>query len=184
MAAPLARPARPFTYADLEEMPDDGYRREIIGGSLVVSPAPIGRHQRVSGSLFALLRAAETADSMVLSAPYDWRLPDGGSVEPDIVVIQRVDFDPDGPLASSHVPMLVAEVLSPSNQDQDRSVKRHLYESLGVPAYWMVDPQGPSLIALRLRRGRYQPEAEVAGAEALVTDWPFSVRVVPAGLGR
>jgi hypothetical protein len=32
--------SRPFTVADLEEMPDDGRRYELIDGELLVSPAP------------------------------------------------------------------------------------------------------------------------------------------------
>lgn len=35
----------PFTWADLANEPDDGLRREIVGGTLIVNPAPVGRHQ-------------------------------------------------------------------------------------------------------------------------------------------
>jgi Uma2 family endonuclease len=176
MAVEFAHPARPFTYADLDGMPDDGYRREIIGGTLIVTPAPNGGHQRVSGSLLAALRAAETADAMALCAPYDWKLPDGGSVEPDLLVIRRHDFDPAGPLPSSAVPLLVVEVLSPSNRALDRAVKRELYERLGVPAYWIVDPDEPSLLALRLEVGRYTTEAHVRDG-VFHTGWPFPLDV-------
>jgi Uma2 family endonuclease len=51
MVVEMAHPARAFTYEDLADMPDDGYRREIIGGSLIVTPAPTGGHQRVTGKL-------------------------------------------------------------------------------------------------------------------------------------
>ena len=80
----MTRPARPFTYEDLDGMPDDGYRREIIGGSLIVTPAPGGAQQRIVLNLGALLRAAETGGTMAMVAPYDWKLPDGGSVQPDV----------------------------------------------------------------------------------------------------
>lgn len=184
MVTAISRPARPFTYTDLEEMPDDGYRREIIGGSLVVSPAPAGGHQLALIALAVLLRAAQTPGTMALVAPYDWKLPSGDCVEPDLVVIRRPDFDADGPLGAGAVPLLVVEILSPSNADQDRLLKRALYESLGVPAYWLVDPRVPSTLALRLRGGHYQTEGEVAGDEVLVTDWPFPIQVVPADLTR
>jgi Uma2 family endonuclease len=181
MAVEFAHPARPFTYADLEEMPDDGYRREIIGGTLIVTPAPTGGHQRVSGNLFAVLHAAEPADAMVLSAPYDWKLPDGGSVEPDLVVIRRDDFDPAGPLPASATPLLVVEVLSRSNGSFDLAVKRELYERLGVPAYWIVDPDVPSLLALRLEAGSYTAEAQVR-AGLFRTTWPFPLEVQVSAL--
>ncbi len=50
--------ARPFTVDDLEGMPDDGNRYELIDGTLIVSPAPGRRHQTVVGELFVALRAA------------------------------------------------------------------------------------------------------------------------------
>lgn len=36
---------RPLTVQDLEEMPDDGHRYELIDGTLIVSPAPGWPHQ-------------------------------------------------------------------------------------------------------------------------------------------
>ena len=36
-----------FTRADLDAMPDDGRRYELLDGSIIVSPAPGKRHQRV-----------------------------------------------------------------------------------------------------------------------------------------
>ncbi|MDQ2727841.1 MAG: Uma2 family endonuclease [Actinomycetota bacterium] len=182
MAVEMTQQAVPFTYDDLEGMPDDGYRREIIGGSLIVTPSPAGGHQRVTGNLFALLRASETADSMAMVAPYDWKLPDGGSVVPDVMVIRREDFDRDGPLPISAAPLLVVEVLSPSNVAQDRALKRDLYQRLGVPAYWIVEPSVPSLLALRLVEGRY--EVEFDGSGTFRTDWPFLLDVDLAELAR
>ena len=38
--------ARPLTYADLAAMPDDGYRRELVDGVLLMSPGPNLDHQR------------------------------------------------------------------------------------------------------------------------------------------
>ncbi|MHB8296884.1 MAG: Uma2 family endonuclease, partial [Acidimicrobiales bacterium] len=125
---------------------------------------------------------AETPGTMVLPAPCDWRLPDGGSVEPDLMVVRRGDFDPDGPVPATAVPVLVVEVVSPSSEVQDRTVKRELYERLGVPAYWIVDPKVLVLEALRLVGSGYEAEAEVSGEGVFVTDWPFPVRVVPARL--
>lgn len=184
MATVTTHPSRAFTYDDLKGMPKDGYQREIIGGSLIVSAAPFGRHQRVATRLIATLVAVETPDTMVLCAPCDWRLPTGDSVQPDLLVIHRRDFQPDGPVPASAIPLLVVEVLSPSNADHDRLMKRALYETLRVPAYWMVDPGRPSLLALRLAADHYETEAEVVGEDGFVTDWPFPLRLTPADLGR
>lgn len=182
MAIQATGPARPFRVEDLEGTPDDGYRREIIGGSLIVTPAPSLGHQRASGVLYAQLFAAETARTMVVAAPCDWRLPDCGSVQPDLLVISREDFEAGGPLAATATPLLVVEILSPSDADKNLSVKRHLYEALRVPAYWIVDVTVPSVTVLRLSDGGYTIDVEVTGHDELVTDWPFPVRVIPSRL--
>ena len=49
---------RPLTRADLETLPDDGHRYELIDGTLVVSPAPRRGHQVVVGNLYLLLLRA------------------------------------------------------------------------------------------------------------------------------
>ena len=46
---------QPFTYADLEGMPDDGCRYELSYGALVVTPAPNTRHQLLVSEVFRLL---------------------------------------------------------------------------------------------------------------------------------
>ncbi len=175
--------AGPFHYEDLDGLPDDCYRREIIGGSLIVTPAPNGGHQLASARLTALLLAAQTPETLTLAAPFDWRHPDGGLVEPDLLVIRRTDFDRHGPLAPSATPLLVVEILSPSNPQMDIAVKRALYERLGVPAYWIVDPDRPSVVALRLSEGAYAIEAEAAGSDEFVVGFPFPVRFLPGDLG-
>jgi Uma2 family endonuclease len=182
MTAYLTRPAGPFQYEDLEAMPDDGYRREIIGGTLIVTPAPIPRHQLVAGNLFSTLRLAGTPGTLTLFAPLDWRQSDGGMVEPDLLVIRHCDLDLDIPLPASVTPLLLVEILSPSNRLYDLTLKRALYERLGVPAYWIVDPVVPSLLALRLTDGHYTTEAAVEGTDSFTTDWPFPVSLTPADL--
>lgn len=47
---------RPFTVAELDRMPDDGRRYELLDGVLVVSPRPANPHQEVVAELLGLLR--------------------------------------------------------------------------------------------------------------------------------
>jgi hypothetical protein len=45
----------PYTYRDLENFPEDGKRREIIGGKLFVAAAPSTHHQRLMLELAGLI---------------------------------------------------------------------------------------------------------------------------------
>ena len=49
---------RPFTVHDLEGMPDDGHRYELLDGALVVTPVPGFRHQKIAYRLYPVLEAA------------------------------------------------------------------------------------------------------------------------------
>ena len=44
--------SRPLTKADLEAMPYDGHRYELIDGALIVTPTPSGEEKISSTSLF------------------------------------------------------------------------------------------------------------------------------------
>lgn len=48
-----------FTVKDLDKLPDDGLRYELIGGSIVMTPPPEPTHQRVSRRLCTLLGSSE-----------------------------------------------------------------------------------------------------------------------------
>jgi Uma2 family endonuclease len=51
MTAVTALPfSRPLTRADLDDLPDDGHRYELIDGVLIVSPGPQLPHQDVVGT--------------------------------------------------------------------------------------------------------------------------------------
>jgi len=64
-------------------------------------------------------------------------------------------------------PALIVEVLSPSNPEHDRIVKRALYARAGVAEYWLVSPEAAIVEVLTLAGGHYQTHARVAGDESL-----------------
>jgi Uma2 family endonuclease len=169
----------PLTEDDLAAMPDDGHRYELIDGVLIVSPAPIIKHQRCVVSLVFLLRTARPEGCEVLVAPTDVRLSPITVLQPDVLVARTTDLTPARLEAA---PLLAVEVLSPSTRLIDLGTKRLAYEAAGVPAYWLVDPEVPSLTVLHLEDGRYVEHAVVTGDEPYVAIIPFPVTVVPARL--
>ncbi len=47
-------------------------------------------------------------------------------------------------------------MLSPSNPQADRQVKRQLYARHGVPHYWLLDPDRREFVAYALESGAYR----------------------------
>jgi len=133
-----------WTSTDLESLPDDGRRYEIIDGELFVSKQPHFYHQHVCGKLYRLLEnwnaqyqlgQAIVAPGLIFSGDDD--------VVPDVAWLsnQRLAaaLGEDGKLHSA--PDLIIEVLSPgpTNQRRDREAKLELYSRRGVLEYWIVD---------------------------------------------
>lgn len=170
----------PLTVHDLEGMPDDGRRYELIDGVLIVSPAPGRRHQKIALRLYGVLEAACLPEFDVLGAPFAVHHGDALELQPDVLVGRFEDFtEKDLP----EPPVLAVEVLSPSTALNDMNTKKAAYERLGVPSYWVIDPEGPSMRVFELDRdGRYQEAAKVADAEVYEATHPFPVRVVPVDL--
>lgn len=169
----------PMTIGDLEAMPDDGRRYELIDGVLLVSPAPGTRHQIIGYRLFGLLDAACPDEFAVLGAPYAVHIGASIELQPDVLVGAIDDFTAkDLPVP----PVLAVEVASPSTALHDRNTKKAAYERMGVPRYWVIDPDEPRLTVFALTDDGYREAASVAGDEPYEADQPFPVRIVPAAL--
>jgi Uma2 family endonuclease len=169
-----------FTIEDLDRMPEDGHRYELLDGTLIVSPAPGLPHQRVAVVLTHILELA-CPDDLVVFPNVNVRFAAASALEPDAVVARPPDVSGARLLA---VPLLVAEVLSPDSALRDLNLKKAAYERFGVPSYWVVDPDldRPSLRAFELTDGAYTEVAHVTGDQAFRAQRPFSVEVVPSHL--
>jgi Uma2 family endonuclease len=164
----VTAPAAPLTYAQLvrlREKLDDHNRYELIDGELEVTPAPAPRHQWVAGHLFFVLmgHVLERGLGQLFFAPLDVILTDQDVVEPDIVYLTAEQLARVTERGVEEPPTLVVEILSPSTSRRDRTRKRELYERQGVPHCWLVDPKRCTLEEYKLRHGRYELVASLAG---------------------
>lgn len=167
----------PLTRDDLDALPDDGHRYEILDGSLIVTPAPVPRHQMVVGELhYALKEATAGTGLVVFVAPFEVTLSLTTVLQPDVVVCHREAITRRG---AEGPPVLVVEVLSPSTRYLDRGAKRLAYESAGVAHYWLADPADPSLVALCLEGGRYAEVASVGEDQTWHCTDPVTVSLSP-----
>lgn len=169
-----------FTVAELDRMPDDGHRYELLDGVLVVGPRPTTLHQAVAGRLWGALDAACPEDLLVVPEPavqLDWRT----EFDPDLVV---VPLDEVGDAKYVRPPLLVVEIRSSSTAGFDLNSKKTAYEKFGVPSHWIVnpDPARPELTVFELRDGGYVTEA--TSTQAVTVTRPFPVTIDPAYLTR
>jgi Uma2 family endonuclease len=133
-----------MTVADLDLMPDDGNRYELIEGELYVSRSPGLAHRRsswkLSGTLFVYLEANPIGEALATPGVI---FDDINGVIPDLVYFsnERRDEIAAGTRISG-APDLVVEIVSPGseNERRDRVVKRDLYAKFGVREYWLLDP--------------------------------------------
>ena len=132
-----------LTIADLDSMPDDLNRYELIEGELFVSDIPSLTHQSVSGNIFRSLSTYLMLDPIGRT----WFTPsvvlsDYSGVIPDLVFVSH---ERRNEIASGDrvmgAPDLAIEIVSPGaeNERRDRLVKRQLYGKHGVKEYWIVD---------------------------------------------
>jgi Uma2 family endonuclease len=133
-----------WTSQDLELLPENSNKYEIIDGVLYMTRAPRWEHQNVIMT--------------ICTALYQWSLKtnlgkpiitpglvfdDTDNVIPDLVWISNEklanSIDKKGHL--THAPELIIEVLSYGQNDvkRDREFKLKLYSIKGVKEYWIVD---------------------------------------------
>lgn len=81
-------------------------------------------------------------------------------------------------------PLLAVEVISPTSRLRDASLKRAVYARLGVPSFWLIDPdpERPASTAFQLAGSGYLQEAHVVGNASWATIRPFRLSLVPAEL--
>ena len=142
-----------LTIADLEAMPEDGNRYEVIDGELFVSRAPSLIHQGVVVNLVFVFKEYlnENPIGKVWPGP-GVIFSDFSGVIPDVVYIsnERRSEIATGARVSG-APDLIIEILSPGpeNERRDRHVKRQLYRKYGVKEYWIVDPERSAIAIYR-----------------------------------
>ncbi|MBS3938262.1 MAG: Uma2 family endonuclease [Peptococcaceae bacterium] len=139
-------------YMVLIESSDQRY--ELIDGVVYLLASPSFTHQVVISEIAAHFYAYfKGKPCRSLTAPLDVRLfgyatkfeEDPNVVQPDIVIICDEDkVNEYGRYEGT--PSLIVEVLSPTTKGKDLAIKLQLYMKSGVSEYWIVDPQGKSVI--------------------------------------
>lgn len=121
-----------------------GFRVEILGGRIVMSPSPSHKHARILTDLLVQI-AAGISDEYVVEQGSGVNAPMLGEeyAIPDLSVYTADVQDPDSDAweALPDQTPLVVEVVSKSNARSDTVFKLGWYAEAGVPAYLLIDPR-------------------------------------------
>jgi len=155
-----------YTYADYMNWRFNEIVELIKGKIWKMSPAPLRRHQMITGNLFTAFSVylKKNKSCQVYIAPFDVRLPKKNLsledkeiytvVQPDICIIcDESKLDKRGCIG---VPDMIVEVLSPGNSGRDTKIKFDLYEEFGVKEYWIVSGGEESVTVFLLEDGKFR----------------------------
>lgn len=165
-----------WTLEEVLALPEDqGSRVELIDGTVIVSPAPTSKHQRIQHRMQVAWDGA---------IPSDWELLPGVNIVlngarlliPDIAVVTEPGTDT---VYYHGTDLLMAvEIHSPSTRAYDRALKRQVYAEAGVPFLVLVDPAADpvSAVCYELDGDEYREVARSADG-VLTLERPFKVVV-------
>ncbi|APB32783.1 Uncharacterized protein conserved in cyanobacteria [Gloeomargarita lithophora Alchichica-D10] len=160
LTAHLSSPANQlrWTSADLELLPENGNRYEIIDGELFVTRAPHWQHQSTCVNFCIALKAwSQTTGLGYVAMGAGIIFGDQDDVIPDVLWLSQAKYtsliDQKGHLQGA--PELVIEVLSAGteNERRDRQVKLKLYSARGVLEYWLADWRNQQIEVYRRDNG-------------------------------
>lgn len=145
------------TYPDYLKLPEEK-RYELIDGELLMVPAPLTVHQRVSLRLAEKLSEYVRKNNLgeIFYAPVDVVLSQHDVVQPDLLFIAE---DRKQIITETNVqgaPDIVIEIISPASVDRDRFVKKALYLKHKTREYWLVDPDQGCIEVLSFENEEYR----------------------------
>ena len=166
-----------LTNKDLECLPEDGNRYELIEGELYVSTAPELIHQFTAGNIHFAFESFLRKNPIgrivygpgVIFSDYDGVIPDlvylSNERRQEIATGTRIYGAPN----------LVIEILSPGtqNMERDRKVKLKLYDKYGVDEYWIVDTRARAIEVYR------REDATLKFFTTFVTDETITTPLLP-----
>jgi Uma2 family endonuclease len=173
-----------WTVDDLDRLPEDGVRRELIDGVLIVSPSPTTLHQSLAALLCVrLLEAAP--DELHVTQGVEVRVGRRRSFIPDVLVTTAKAAEPNPNWFAPHEVVLAVEIVSPTSVSFDRITKPALYAQAGISCYWRVETDGGVVV----HTYALDPSAEVYRETGAFTDvitvyQPWEIRLPVRDISR
>jgi Uma2 family endonuclease len=146
---------------------------ELFNGELVAVPPESGFNVEIANLLFSLLLPV-----------VGYRRVRGQGLELEVQGEPRNRYPDLAVIREEHIaqlkqrntirlsmapPLVVMEIVSPGEVQRNRDyvAKRSQYEAIGIPEYWLVDPQAGAILILALRDGQYEEVVRLQGTDAV-----------------
>jgi Uma2 family endonuclease len=176
---------RPGNLREIAEKIEDatGLRVQIVGGKLVMSPTPRGKHAGVIYELEELIRpqlpsalvAPEVSSIEMPGDPDDF-------VTPDLLVCPREFLESDDWLLDPRDIELAVEVISQSERSRGIADKTDWYAVAGVPVLLVIDPRnGTWALHNRPDNGAYKDVIPGKFGESLRLPDPLGIEIATDG---
>lgn len=155
----------PRTALEVFEFLPEGTLCEIINNTIYMAPPPSSSHQRsvtelsrVLGNYIKKLQLGE-----VFVSPIGVYFDNENVFEPDLVFVSKENKNRIEQKGIIGAPDFIVEILSPSNEHYDLTVKKDVYERYGVMEYWVVNPESKEAKGFALMNGKYELFSESRG---------------------
>ena len=162
-----------LTVADLDALPDDNNRYELIEGELFVSRAPGLSHQRIILNILKFLLFYLERNPVGRLVPGPGAIfSDYDAVIPDIAFVRNERWDEvvTGEKFTGALDLII-EVVSPGteNRRRDFTAKRQLYGKYGIEEYWIIDPENRELLVYRNDNQTLHEAAKLTGSDEITS---------------
>ncbi len=168
-----------WTTDDLDELPEDGRRRELVDGVLIVPPSPTNTHQTLAMLLgVALLR--QSPNDLSVTQGVEVRINRRRSLIPDVLVTSAEAAARRPSKFQPHEVVLVVEIVSQSSQTMDRFAKPALYAEAEIPFYWRIETEdGITVYTYRLEvsKHEYVEDGQFTTFIDIAQPWPIKLPI-------
>ncbi len=135
---------------------------ELVNGELKIMPPASGFHALILNFIYDILKVEIKKIKkswQVIPGTVGVRTAYNKSRVPDMMILSAEQCQEIRKMTSAVLespPILVIEIASPGNSDDDYRYKRSEYAVIEIPEYWIIDPELAKVSILLLVNGFYE----------------------------
>ena len=136
-----------ISFEEFLEFTTEDISCELLNGALIITSPASYRHESIFRFLLTYLDQVglKRRIGRAIGSRFVVRLDPKWGPEPDIVFYRQENKQKIKNNYYDGVPDLIIEILSPTNRDDDITIKLPKYLSFKVPEVWIIDPESRTL---------------------------------------